>query len=132
MKVIVLGAGIIGTASAWFLQKAGHEVIVELRQLRRILHHQDDAEIGGAGLACQAAGIGDLVTDIAMEIDTGHVAWNTDAVNPSSYRDGFRAQPRIGSRVAWYCPNQAHRVCPDGPRRAWHAHLFRRRLARSR
>lgn len=32
MKVIVLGAGIIGTASAWFLQKAGHEVTVIDRQ----------------------------------------------------------------------------------------------------
>ncbi len=28
MKVIVLGAGIIGTASAWYLQQAGHEVQV--------------------------------------------------------------------------------------------------------
>ncbi|MDY7547788.1 D-amino acid dehydrogenase [Glaciimonas sp. CA11.2] len=28
MKVIVLGAGIAGTASAWFLHKAGHEVTV--------------------------------------------------------------------------------------------------------
>lgn len=32
MKVIVLGAGIIGTASAWFLNKAGHEVTVIDRQ----------------------------------------------------------------------------------------------------
>lgn len=32
MKVIVLGAGIVGTASAWFLQKAGHEVTVIDRQ----------------------------------------------------------------------------------------------------
>jgi D-amino-acid dehydrogenase len=32
MKVIVLGAGIIGTASAWFLHKAGHEVTVIDRQ----------------------------------------------------------------------------------------------------
>lgn len=32
MKVIVLGAGIIGTASAWFLNKAGHEVTVIERQ----------------------------------------------------------------------------------------------------
>ncbi len=32
MKVIVLGAGIIGTASAWFLNKAGHEVMVIDRQ----------------------------------------------------------------------------------------------------
>ncbi len=32
MKVIVLGAGIIGTATAWFLQKAGHDVVVLERQ----------------------------------------------------------------------------------------------------
>lgn len=32
MKVIVLGAGIIGTASAWFLNKAGHDVTVLERQ----------------------------------------------------------------------------------------------------
>lgn len=32
MKVIVLGSGVVGTASAWFLQKAGHEVTVLERQ----------------------------------------------------------------------------------------------------
>jgi D-amino-acid dehydrogenase len=32
MKVIVLGAGIVGTASAWFLHKAGHAVTVLERQ----------------------------------------------------------------------------------------------------
>lgn len=32
MKVIVLGAGVLGTASAWYLQKAGHEVTVLERQ----------------------------------------------------------------------------------------------------
>jgi D-amino-acid dehydrogenase len=32
MKVIVLGAGIIGTSSAWFLHKAGHDVTVIDRQ----------------------------------------------------------------------------------------------------
>ena len=32
MKVIVLGAGIVGTATAWFLQKAGHDVVVLERQ----------------------------------------------------------------------------------------------------
>ncbi|HNJ77161.1 MAG TPA: D-amino acid dehydrogenase [Azospira sp.] len=32
MKVIVLGAGLVGVASAWYLQKAGHEVIVIERQ----------------------------------------------------------------------------------------------------
>lgn len=28
MKVIVLGAGVIGVSTAWFLQQAGHEVVV--------------------------------------------------------------------------------------------------------
>ena len=32
MKVIVLGSGIIGTSSAWFLQRAGHDVTVIDRQ----------------------------------------------------------------------------------------------------
>ena len=32
MKVLVLGAGVIGTTSAWFLQVAGHEVTVLERQ----------------------------------------------------------------------------------------------------
>lgn len=32
MKVIVLGAGIVGTASAWFLRKSGHDVTVIDRQ----------------------------------------------------------------------------------------------------
>lgn len=32
VRVLVLGAGIVGTASAWFLRKAGHEVQVVERQ----------------------------------------------------------------------------------------------------
>ena len=32
MKVIVLGAGVVGTACAWYLAKAGHEVRVIDRQ----------------------------------------------------------------------------------------------------
>jgi D-amino-acid dehydrogenase len=32
MRVIVLGAGVVGTASAWYLARAGHEVIVVERQ----------------------------------------------------------------------------------------------------
>jgi len=32
MRVIVLGAGVIGTASAWYLAKAGHEVVVVERR----------------------------------------------------------------------------------------------------
>lgn len=32
MKVIVLGSGILGTASAWFLRQSGHEVTVVERQ----------------------------------------------------------------------------------------------------
>src|SRR5438067_10156927 len=32
MKVMVLGAGVVGTASAWYLRQAGHEVTVLERQ----------------------------------------------------------------------------------------------------
>lgn len=32
MKVLVLGAGVVGTAAAWYLAKAGHEVSVLDRQ----------------------------------------------------------------------------------------------------
>ena len=32
MKILVLGAGVVGTTSAWFLAKAGHEVTVVDRQ----------------------------------------------------------------------------------------------------
>ena len=32
MKVLVLGAGVIGTTAAWFLRTAGHEVTVVERQ----------------------------------------------------------------------------------------------------
>jgi len=32
MRIVVLGAGVVGTTTAWFLQKAGHEVTVLDRQ----------------------------------------------------------------------------------------------------
>jgi D-amino-acid dehydrogenase len=32
MRVVVLGAGLIGTATAYYLAKAGHEVVVVDRQ----------------------------------------------------------------------------------------------------
>lgn len=32
MKVIVMGSGVIGVTSAWYLAEAGHEVIVVDRQ----------------------------------------------------------------------------------------------------
>lgn len=32
MRILVLGAGVVGTASAWFLRQAGHEVVVAERQ----------------------------------------------------------------------------------------------------
>ncbi len=32
MKIIVLGAGVLGVTSAWYLAKAGHEVTVIDRQ----------------------------------------------------------------------------------------------------
>ena len=32
MKVLILGAGVIGTTSAWYLARAGHQVVVVDRQ----------------------------------------------------------------------------------------------------
>ncbi|MGA9962032.1 MAG: FAD-dependent oxidoreductase, partial [Azonexus sp.] len=32
MRVLVLGAGVVGTTSAWYLARAGHEVVVVDRQ----------------------------------------------------------------------------------------------------
>ena len=32
MKIAVLGAGAVGTASAWYLRKAGHDVTLVERQ----------------------------------------------------------------------------------------------------
>ncbi|HSS70233.1 MAG TPA: FAD-dependent oxidoreductase, partial [Casimicrobiaceae bacterium] len=32
MRVLVLGAGVVGTTAAWFLRSAGHEVTVVDRQ----------------------------------------------------------------------------------------------------
>lgn len=37
MKVVVLGAGVVGTASAWYLTRAGHEVTVLDRQAEAAL-----------------------------------------------------------------------------------------------
>ena len=32
MKVLILGAGVVGVSSAWYLSRAGHEVTVIDRQ----------------------------------------------------------------------------------------------------
>ena len=47
MKILILGAGVIGTTSAWYLAKAGHEVTVVDRQ-------------PGAGLETSFANAGEL------------------------------------------------------------------------
>ena len=52
MKVLVLGAGLIGTASAWYLAEAGHEVTVLERQ-------------PGAGLETSFANGGQISADHA-------------------------------------------------------------------
>ena len=36
MKVVVLGAGVIGVTSAWYLAQAGHEVTVVDRHVARV------------------------------------------------------------------------------------------------
>jgi D-amino-acid dehydrogenase len=47
VKVVVLGSGVVGTASAWYLVKAGHEVVVLDRQ-------------GGAGLEASFGNAGEI------------------------------------------------------------------------
>ena len=37
MQIVVLGAGVVGTASAWYLARAGHEVTVLDRQAEAAL-----------------------------------------------------------------------------------------------
>ena len=46
MKIIVLGAGIVGVSSAYFLAKNGHEVVV----IEREGEVGQDASAGNAGL----------------------------------------------------------------------------------
>jgi D-amino-acid dehydrogenase len=48
MKVLVLGAGVIGTACAYYLCKAGHEVAVVDRQPGPAL----ETSFGNAGGVC--------------------------------------------------------------------------------
>jgi D-amino-acid dehydrogenase len=48
MKVIVLGAGVIGTACAYYLSKAGHEVTVVDRRSGPAL----ETSFGNAGGVC--------------------------------------------------------------------------------
>src|SRR3979409_972274 len=48
MKVLVLGAGVIGTACAYYLTKAGHEVVVVDRQSGPAL----ETSFGNAGGVC--------------------------------------------------------------------------------
>lgn len=48
MKVMVLGAGVIGTTCAWYLAKAGHEVVVVDRQPGPAL----ETSFGNAGGVC--------------------------------------------------------------------------------
>jgi D-amino-acid dehydrogenase len=48
MKVLVLGAGVIGTACAWYLSRAGHEVTVVDRQPGPAL----ETSFGNAGGVC--------------------------------------------------------------------------------
>lgn len=48
MKVLVLGAGIVGVTSAWYLHKAGHEVVVIDQNLGPAL----GASFGNAGGVC--------------------------------------------------------------------------------
>lgn len=60
MKVLVLGSGVIGVTSAWYLQRAGHEVTVVDRQPQAGLEtsHANGGQVSwGAGTPWAAPGI---------------------------------------------------------------------------
>ena len=49
MKVIVMGAGITGVATAWYLNRAGHEVEVIERAADAAAETSFANAVGGAG-----------------------------------------------------------------------------------
>ena len=62
MKVIVLGAGVTGVATAWYLNKSGHEVTVLERQGAAGMESGNSRQLGtgnkSSGTAGSAAGSG--------------------------------------------------------------------------
>ena len=59
MRVIVLGSGVVGVASAWYLAQAGHDVVV--------LDRQD-----GPALETSAANAGQISPICFFQTGSGH------------------------------------------------------------
>ena len=117
MKVLVLGAGVVGTTSAYYLAKAGHEVTVvdrqpggcarnELRQCRWRLP-RICRPLGGAWHANESG---------ALAVRTACAAGATSAARSSAMAmvGGLRCQLHAGA----LCPQQsayaAHRALQQG------------------
>ena len=103
MKILVLGAGVVGTTSAYFLAKAGHEVTVVDRQ-------------PGAGLETSFANAG--------QVSPGYSApWAAPGIPLKALRwlmmrhRPFVIWPRVDARLGWWlaqmlanCTEEAYRT----------------------
>ncbi|MDE3020851.1 MAG: D-amino acid dehydrogenase [Pseudomonadota bacterium] len=95
MKVIVLGAGVIGTATAWYLLKAGHEVTVFDRQ-------------SGAGLETSYRNGGQISVSHAVPWANPHapgmvMSWLSRPDSPLSFHFGFDQRLPWIARFLYEC-----------------------------
>lgn len=91
MKIVVLGAGVVGTASAWYLSRAGHEVTVVDRQ-------------PGAGLETSFANGGQISVSHAEPWANPHVLpkvlkWLGREEAPLLFR--WRPDATLPARLRW-------------------------------
>lgn len=80
MKILVLGGGIIGLSSAWYLQKAGHEIIVLDKK-----EFQDGCSYGNAGMIVPSH----FIPLAAPGMISKGIRWMFDAESP------FYVKPRM-------------------------------------
>ncbi|MFT4664493.1 MAG: D-amino-acid dehydrogenase [Polaribacter sp.] len=80
MKILVLGGGIIGLSSAWYLQKAGHEIIVLDKK-----EFQDGCSYGNAGMIVPSH----IIPLAAPGMIAKGIRWMFDAESP------FYIKPRM-------------------------------------
>ena len=67
MRVVILGSGVVGVASAWYLNQAGHEVTVIDRE-------------PGAALETSAANAGQISPGYAAPVSYTHLTLPTNSL----------------------------------------------------